>query len=299
MEILKNRYFLSILFGTVAFLIIFEAFQQDFYIAYFDLSDGEEVSFWLLLRGQLYRWIIWLLLSIPLLSHIAKTSLRSEDLKIRLFLFYSACIFGLVILNILIISLVQILLSGQAFSWELFGEHIVFYIFQKAPVFTLAYVAITICAHLVVIKQRLETKVLKLSSFKKEHQNLYNELKHRAFSDNTSVLKVKVGNKFKIIPLEDIHWIEADDYCVKVHTAEKHAYSMRSSLKLLEKQLSSDGFLRVHRKAVVNMHKVTELKLSEPPRLILNYKDEIDIAKSRIKEIKNYFSSNKDQAVRA
>ena len=65
-------------------------------------------------------------------------------------------------------------------------------------------------------------------------------------------LNIKIGNKLKVIPLSEVHWFEADDYCVKVHTSEK-AYTMRKSLKSLQKELASLNFVRVHRSALLNL----------------------------------------------
>jgi DNA-binding LytR/AlgR family response regulator len=69
-----------------------------------------------------------------------------------------------------------------------------------------------------------------------------------------------------LIPLNEVTWIEADDYCVKIHT-ERKAYSMRKSMKSLEEQLASYRFIRVHRGALLN----------------LGYLDHVDFESSLIK----------------
>ena len=109
-----------------------------------------------------------------------------------------------------------------------------------------------------------------------------------SFEDRSSVLNIKIGNKQKIIPFESIYWIEADDYCSKVHTKNDSAYTMRISLKALEEKLSNN-FLRVHRKAIVNMNSVEEFKNNGSSLLVLKNKTEVLVSNSKRKFVKDYY----------
>jgi len=64
---------------------------------------------------------------------------------------------------------------------------------------------------------------------------------------------------------------------------------MRSSLKALEQKLDSN-FLRVHRKAIVNMDFAKEINLSQSPILILQNNEVIAISKSNLKLVRDFIS---------
>jgi two-component system LytT family response regulator len=73
-------------------------------------------------------------------------------------------------------------------------------------------------------------------------------------------LVVPSRNGELILEIDDIDWIEADDYYAAIHTFGRRVL-MRESLDVLEGRLSRLGFLRVHRKALVNLAKVREVRI--------------------------------------
>jgi two-component system LytT family response regulator len=59
--------------------------------------------------------------------------------------------------------------------------------------------------------------------------------------------------------VDDVDWIEAADYCVRVHTAGRF-HLMREPLGELEARLDPRRFVRVHRSAIVNLARIKELQ---------------------------------------
>lgn len=270
---------------VVLLAITFETLQLMFYVKRF--QPEVEVTFFEVLQTQSYRWCIWLLLSLILIWYFrtkrTKPTTTSSLLKL------SGLIIGLVALNILIISLISILASGDLFSMaNLFSEYMPFFMYQKAPIYTLGYIAISMILQLYFENEKLQIKVQELSELKLTNAKLFKKL-NSTIDEKTTVLNIKIGNKRKIIPVEDIGWIEADDYCVKVHTTANGSYTMRSSLKALEEKLSSN-FLRVHRKAIVNMSFAKELHMSGSPNLILENNMHIPVSKSNLKTVKDFLN---------
>lgn len=72
-------------------------------------------------------------------------------------------------------------------------------------------------------------------------------------------LMVTVGSRTIALPFETIDWIGARDYCVEVHAAGR-SYVLRESLATLERRLGPRSFLRVHRSAIVNLARVSEVR---------------------------------------
>lgn len=282
------RYKRTLLFIAVVMLltITFETAQQLYYIKRYNIADG--ITFLELLKGQSYRWFIWMAFGFLLFKYI-KEHKKDEETR-PYYAKLALYIFGLVILNILIISVSQTIEQEESFSFALFiNEYLPFYLFQKASMYTLGYIAISVVLHLYVTNEELQVQVHQLAEVKKTNASLYEKLS--AYTDDkASVVTIKIGNKRRIIPVAQICWIEADDYCVKVHTKEGESLSMRSSLKALEEKLDMN-FLRVHRKAIVNMDFVKELKLTNQPTLQLFNQDEIQVSKSQLKHVRDFLGT--------
>ncbi len=72
-------------------------------------------------------------------------------------------------------------------------------------------------------------------------------------------IAVKEGGRVLPIPVEQIDWVEAEDYYVQVHVGAR-AHLLRQSLRELEAQLDPRRFLRIHRSTLVNLERVKELQ---------------------------------------
>ena len=61
------------------------------------------------------------------------------------------------------------------------------------------------------------------------------------------------------VRLDEVDWIEAADYCVRIHTGGRFLLH-REPLQQLERRLDRRRFFRVHRSAIVNLARVRELQ---------------------------------------
>lgn len=103
-----------------------------------------------------------------------------------------------------------------------------------------------------------------------------------------------VDLKDRKIPVrfEDICFFEAvDDYC-RLYTA-KNSYLINHSLKTLEEKLACRGFLRVHRKYIVNTRKIKEVVQLTRNAYLLKMEDErgteIPVSRRRVPHFKRVF----------
>ncbi len=69
---------------------------------------------------------------------------------------------------------------------------------------------------------------------------------------------VKTGGKIKIIPLEDIHYLEAADDYVKIHT-HSGAFLKNRTMSFFERALDPTQFVRTHRSYILNVQQVTRI----------------------------------------
>jgi two-component system LytT family response regulator len=69
---------------------------------------------------------------------------------------------------------------------------------------------------------------------------------------------VKTGSKIKIIPVHDVHFLEAADDYVKVHTQEG-SFLKNKTMNHFERTLDGQQFVRSHRSYIVNVHQITRI----------------------------------------
>lgn len=101
-------------------------------------------------------------------------------------------------------------------------------------------------------------------------------------------LPIRAKGRTLIIRVEDIVWIESQDYYVRVHT-ERHRPLLRASLASLERRLDPRHFCRVHRGAIVNLNEVAELQhLFKGVRaVLLSDGTQLRVSRSRRRQVEN------------
>ncbi|HLA57199.1 MAG TPA: response regulator [Puia sp.] len=69
---------------------------------------------------------------------------------------------------------------------------------------------------------------------------------------------VKLSGKIRIIPIDDIHYLEAADDYVKIHTKEG-AFLKNKTMGHFETVLNKNQFVRTHRSFMVNVTEITRI----------------------------------------
>lgn len=73
---------------------------------------------------------------------------------------------------------------------------------------------------------------------------------------------VKTGGRIRIIPIEEVHYLEADDDYVKVHTSDG-TFLKNKTMGHFESILDAGQFVRTHRSYIVNVQRITRLDAYE------------------------------------
>jgi two-component system LytT family response regulator len=102
-------------------------------------------------------------------------------------------------------------------------------------------------------------------------------------------LSLKQGDRTFVIRTDEIVWIEAQDYCVMVHSA-RGRHLVRGSLTTLEGQLDPDMFVRTHRMAIVNLHHVRETLERDGLHLVLSNGEQVAVSRSRKGHVESLLS---------
>jgi two-component system LytT family response regulator len=73
-------------------------------------------------------------------------------------------------------------------------------------------------------------------------------------------IAVRTGNKIKVIPNADLHYLEADGDYVRIHTADG-MFLKEKTMKYYEAHLDAKSFVRIHRSYILNVHFLDRLEM--------------------------------------
>ena len=89
-------------------------------------------------------------------------------------------------------------------------------------------------------------------------------------------LRIEEDGRIRFVPVRDIRWVEAQDYCVLLHLADERILR-RGTLKRTMDELDPRQFVRVHRSAAVNIRYVRDLVLTPSGGLTARLVDGTDV----------------------
>jgi len=94
-------------------------------------------------------------------------------------------------------------------------------------------------------------------------------------------LLIRDRSNVHVIPVDQIDYIEAQDDYVSIRAGGR-SYLKEQTLGELEEQLAAKGFLRIHRRFILNVSRLAKIELSEKDSriAILNDKTELPISRS-------------------
>lgn len=96
----------------------------------------------------------------------------------------------------------------------------------------------------------------KNSSSEKQTKQLLDDVSQTAPQSERIV--IKDGSKIKIIPIQDVHYLEAADDFVKVFTKEGY-FLKNKTMSHFEQVLDSSQFVRSHRSYIINLQQITRI----------------------------------------
>ena len=98
---------------------------------------------------------------------------------------------------------------------------------------------------------------------------------------------VKISGKIKIIPVDDIHYLEAADDYVRIHTKEG-GFLKNRTMAHFEKSLDGNVFVRTHRSFIVNVQQITRIDPYEKESYVAILKNgsQVSVSKSGYAKLK-------------
>ncbi len=111
-------------------------------------------------------------------------------------------------------------------------------------------------------KERFDKAMQKWMEKKAEsNENVTKELIESVAKQPEEHLRVvvKQGSNIRILPVQEIHYFEAYDDYVKIHTAD-NTFLKKKTMAYFEKTLYTSGFVRVHRSFIVQLSQITRIE---------------------------------------
>jgi two-component system LytT family response regulator len=94
-------------------------------------------------------------------------------------------------------------------------------------------------------------------------------------------LVVRGSDRVRLLPVDQIGWIEADGMYVKLHTRDGATHQHRALLGALDETLDPRRFIRIHRSAIVNIDVVAELRQDAHADYVAVLRDRTEIRVGR------------------
>lgn len=120
-----------------------------------------------------------------------------------------------------------------------------------------------------------------------QKQESINALKQDLEEETLERIVVKNGTQIKLIPVQQIIFLEAYDDYVKIHTKDG-MYLKNKTMSSFEKQLDSKQFVRVHRSYIIKVDQLSKIEPMEKDsyKAILLNGEKVSISKSGYARLK-------------
>lgn len=104
---------------------------------------------------------------------------------------------------------------------------------------------------------------------------------------------IKSGGRVSFVKADEVDWIAADDYYIKLHVGAK-THLLRLSMNELEEKLDPKRFLRIHRSTIINFERVKELQQNPNGEYAVVLKDgtELKLSRSRRERLEELLTND-------
>ncbi|MBN2482202.1 MAG: LytTR family transcriptional regulator DNA-binding domain-containing protein [Bacteroidales bacterium] len=124
-----------------------------------------------------------------------------------------------------------------------------------------------------------------------DRDDTINRLIRQPLGDNLNRIVVKSGTRIRVIPVDRIIYLEAQDDYVMIYTDEgKHL--KKGTMNHFEEHLDADSFVRVHRSYIVKIDQVSMIEPYSRDNYIMKLKNgaQIRVSRKGLKNIREKFN---------
>jgi two-component system LytT family response regulator len=113
-------------------------------------------------------------------------------------------------------------------------------------------------------------------------------------ADYLTRLLIKSSGRVSFLKTDDVDWIGAEDYYVKLHVGRKN-HLLRETMNEMEAKLDPSKFVRVHRSSIVNIERIRELQqhFNGEYVVVLHDGTELKLSRSRREQLQNMLQTGR------
>ena len=100
------------------------------------------------------------------------------------------------------------------------------------------------------------------------------------------VIPVELAGTTKLVPRSSVRYVEAQGDYARLHTAEG-SHLVRIPLSVLEEKWADAGFVRIHRSYLVQLGRITELRLTGPGYVVVVDGAELPVSRRHTRDLKD------------
>ena len=116
--------------------------------------------------------------------------------------------------------------------------------------------------------QRVKQRILEQKGFQPVEAALAALKKLQQQNTCLERIPVRSSHGISFVRADQIDWIESEDNYVSIHCG-KQTHLIRESMKALERALDPSRFLRIHRRILLNVDRIRELRAHHPAEVVL------------------------------
>jgi two-component system, LytTR family, response regulator len=141
---------------------------------------------------------------------------------------------------------------------------------------------------------KLSRKLFALLEDREEREVSAEPTRRSARSKYLTRLMLKSASRIFFLKVEEIDWIGAEDYYVKLHFGRK-SHLLRETMNELEAKLDPEKFLRIHRSSIVNLDRVKEMHphFNGDYMVVLHDGTELKLSRSRREQLQAILKSDR------
>jgi DNA-binding LytR/AlgR family response regulator len=105
--------------------------------------------------------------------------------------------------------------------------------------------------------------------------------------DPSATIPVEVAGRTRLVPREQVRWVEAEGDYVRLHTSDGSAYLVRTPISHLEERWSGYGFIRIHRGFLVQVKQITEFSVTNGVHAVTVAGHSLPVSRRHVRDVRD------------
>jgi DNA-binding LytR/AlgR family response regulator len=105
--------------------------------------------------------------------------------------------------------------------------------------------------------------------------------------DPFAMIPVEISGRTRLIPREQVCWVEAEGDYVRLHTTDGSAYLVRMPISHLADRWSAYGFVRIHRGFLVQFKHITEFSVTDGVHAVTVAGQSLPVSRRHVRDVRD------------